>query len=60
MGYNIQTAVDEMSKMFIAIVVSQKADDHDQFPSIINKAIENMKENQAILVLMQDTIHVEH
>ena len=43
-GYNIQTAVDEMSKMFIAIVVSQKADDHDQFPSIINKAIENMKE----------------
>ena len=30
-------------KMFIAIVVSQKADDHDQFPSIINKAIEIYK-----------------
>ena len=31
-GYNIQTAVDNASKMFIALIVSQKATDHHQFP----------------------------
>ena len=36
-GYNIQTAVDGMSKMFVAIIVSQKATDHNKFPSILNK-----------------------
>ena len=41
-GYNIQTAVDSESKMFIALIVSQKATDHHQFPAIMNKSIENM------------------
>ena len=41
-GYNIQTAVDSESKMFIALIVSQKATDHHQFPDIMNKSIENM------------------
>ena len=41
-GYNIQTAVDCESKMFIALIVSQKATDHHQFPAIMNKSIENM------------------
>ena len=41
-GYNIQTMVDYESKMFIALIVSQKATDHHQFPNIMNKSIENM------------------
>ena len=41
-GYNIQTAVDCESKMFVALIVSQKATDHHQFPDIMNKSIENM------------------
>lgn len=41
-GYNIQTAVDNMSKMFCAILLSQKATDHDQFPDIFNKALDNI------------------
>ena len=41
-GYNIQTAVDSESKMFVALIVSQKATDHHQFPNIMNKSIENM------------------
>lgn len=41
-GYNIQTAVDSESKMFIALIASQKATDHHQFPDIMNKAIKNM------------------
>ena len=43
-GYNIQTAVDYMSKMFICIMVSDKATDHYQFPEIIEKAMHNMGE----------------
>ena len=41
-GYNIQTAVDAESKMFIALITSQKATDHHQFPDIMNKSIKNM------------------
>lgn len=41
-GYNIQTAVDSESKMFIKLIVSQKATDHHQFPDIMNKALKNM------------------
>ena len=41
-GYNIQTAVDSESKMFVALIVSQKATDHHQFPDIMNKSIGNM------------------
>ena len=43
-GYNVQTAVDYMSKMFICIMVSDKSTDHYQFPDIIEKAMENMGE----------------
>ena len=43
-GYNIQTAVDYMSKMFICILVSDKATDHYQFPDTIEKAMHNMGE----------------
>ena len=42
-GYNIQTAVDNESKMFIRIFVSQKATDHHQFPEMMNKTLENLK-----------------
>ena len=42
MGYNIEFAVDYMSKMIITSVVTQKATDHNQFPEIILKAMENM------------------
>ena len=41
-GYNLQTAVDSSSKMFMALIVSQKATDHYQLPDIMNKTIENM------------------
>ncbi len=41
-GYNIQTCVDNESKMFTALIVSQKPTDHYQFPDIMNKAIRNM------------------
>ena len=44
MGYNVQTAVDQESKMFLAIMLSDKATDHYQFPEIITKAMENMGE----------------
>ena len=43
-GYNIQTAVDFMSKMFICIMATDKATDHYQFPDVIEKAIQNMGE----------------
>ena len=43
-GYNVQTAVDSMSKMFICILLSDKATDHYQFPDIIEKAMDNMGE----------------
>lgn len=43
-GYNVQTAVDSMSKMFIYIMLSDKATDHYQFPDIIEKAMDNMGE----------------
>lgn len=41
-GYNVQTAVDSMSKMFVSILVSDKATDHYQFPVIIENAMEKM------------------
>lgn len=41
-GYNLQTAVDSSSKMFMALIVSQKATDHYQLPDIMNKTIKNM------------------
>ena len=41
-GYNIQTCVDNESKMFTALIVSQKPTDHHQFPDIMNKTIKNM------------------
>ena len=43
-GYNIQTAVDNMSKMFISIMLTDKATDHYQFPDIIENAMEKMGE----------------
>lgn len=42
-GYNIQTAVDSESKMFIKLSISQKATDHHQFPEMMNKTLENLK-----------------
>ena len=41
-GYNIQTCVDNESKMFTALIVSQKPTDHHQFPDILNKTIEKL------------------
>ena len=41
-GYNIQTAVDSESKMFISLHVSQKATDHHQLPQMIEKSVKNM------------------
>ena len=41
-GYNLQTAVDSSSKMFMSLIVSQKATDHHQLPDIMNKSIKNM------------------
>jgi hypothetical protein len=41
-GYNLQTAVDSSSKMFMSLIVSQKATDHYQLPEIMNKSIKNM------------------
>ena len=31
-GYNMQLAVDYMSKMIVAVLITQKATDHNQFP----------------------------
>ena len=41
-GYNIQTAVDTESKMFVSLIVSQNATDHYQFPTIMNKSLKKM------------------
>ena len=41
-GYNLQTAVDSTSKMFMSLIVSKKATDHYQLPEIMNKTIKNM------------------
>ena len=41
-GYNVQTAVDNMSKMFVGILLTDKATDHYQFPDIIENAMEDM------------------
>lgn len=41
-GYNLQTAVDSSSKMFMSPIVSQKATNHYQLPDIMNKSIKNM------------------
>ena len=41
-GYNLQTAVDSSSKMFMGLIVSQKATDHHQLPDIMIKSIKNM------------------
>ena len=38
----LQTAVDFTSKMFMSLIVSQKATDHYQLPNIMNKTIKNM------------------
>lgn len=43
--YNIQTAVDNMSKMFCAIMISQKATDHGQLPEVFKKVVDNIGEN---------------
>ena len=45
-GYNIQTAVDSESKMFVGLIVSQKATDHHQFP--MNNDIKSIK-NMGVL-----------
>ena len=44
LGYNIQAAVDWRTKMIMAIDVTRKATDHNQFQNIILKAISNMGE----------------
>ena len=43
-GYSVQTAVDNASKMFVGILLTDKATDHYQFPDIIENAMENMGE----------------
>ena len=49
-GYNLQIAVDYSSKMFMALIVSQKATDHYQLPDIMNKTIKNMGDYVRILL----------
>ena len=44
LGYNIQAAVDWRTKMMMAIDVTRKATDHNQFQNIILKAISYMGE----------------
>ena len=41
MGYNIQTAADNSTKMFCAILISNQATDHGLFPEIFTKMVEN-------------------
>lgn len=41
-GYSIQTAVDYQSKMFLTLIVSQKATDHYQLPLVMRRAIKNI------------------
>ena len=41
-GYSVQTAVDNESKLFVSLTVSQNATDHYQLPEIMDKSIINM------------------
>lgn len=41
-GYNIQAAVDNSTKMFCAIHISNQATDHGLFPEIFTKMVENI------------------
>ena len=41
-GYSVQTAVDNESKLFVSLIVSQNATDHYQLPEIMDKSIINM------------------
>ena len=40
-GYNIQAAVDNSTKMFCAILISNQVTDHGLFPEIFTKMVEN-------------------
>lgn len=41
-GYNIQAAVDNSTKMFCAVLVSNQATDHGLFPEIYTKLVETL------------------
>ena len=41
-GFNIQSAVDNATKMFCAILISNQATDHGLFPEIFTKMVENI------------------
>lgn len=41
-GYNIQAAVDNSTKMFCAILISNQATDHGLFPEIFTKMVDNI------------------
>lgn len=41
-GFNIQAAVDNSTKMFCAILISNQATDHGLFPEIFTKTVENL------------------
>jgi len=43
-SYNVQTAVDTVSKLICAVKVSQNPTDHYELPEIVENAIINMKE----------------
>ena len=41
-GYNIQAAVDNATKMFCLIMISNQATDHGLFPEIFTKLVNNI------------------
>ena len=42
-GYNIQATVNNLSKMFCAILISNQTTDHGLFPEIFTKMVKNIR-----------------
>lgn len=44
-SYNIQSAVDTTTKLICAVNITQNPTDHDELPEIVEKTIENIKQD---------------
>lgn len=44
-SYNIQSAVDTTTKLICTVNITQNPTDHDELPEIVEKTIENIKQD---------------
>lgn len=48
-SYNIQSAVDTTTKLICAVNITQNPTDHDELPEIVEKTIENIKQDPKMI-----------